>query len=283
MKKFIKSYYPMMITILFLSVYGFMLGGVFSGFLDNVTNKFLIVGVVVLTILLVIGIWAEIIGFIIHAAKNKRIKNPVGWCFLIYFFNVFIIPYYNLKYVVNKKKTVIPMVIFGILIFFSTFAGCLSSILPSILKPDEVLYVTSEDGEVQFKLSGSYVEKEVGEYELYASDNIKDITVGAFVYDDEDDVSSDYIHEYRESWIMDASTNVKLVDSYKEELDDRIIVSKIYKGEEGLKSVIYQFSTIEFKNSEYIVDVLQSVPSKDYFNRDEELKTMLNDVELLID
>jgi len=83
---------------------------------NQLDNSILGLIVCILTILLVIGIWAEIIGFIIHAVKNKELKNNGLWVALIYFFNIFIIPYYNLKYVFKEKKLKLKMTIFSVLI-----------------------------------------------------------------------------------------------------------------------------------------------------------------------
>ena len=82
---------------------------------------------VFITFILVIALWAEIIGFIIHAVKSD-IKDKILWALLIYFLNLFVIPYYNVKYIVKennvKKYTIIYIVlmIIGIIsgIFLST-------------------------------------------------------------------------------------------------------------------------------------------------------------------
>ena len=84
----------------------FILGFVFKGTLVNFNNYsdktlWVFVG---LTLFMVIAIWAEIIGFIIHAAKNKSLDNRVGWSFLIYFFNfhnLIIIKFYTLHLTTN--------------------------------------------------------------------------------------------------------------------------------------------------------------------------------------
>ena len=119
---FIKKYYPMIISIIFVSICSLFIGAVL---IDNFNKSNIII--LVLLVLSVIGILAEIIIFIIHAVKNKELKNNVLWAFLIYFFNIFIIPYYNLKYVVKEKKIASKMIIFIILLLISVYIFILCS------------------------------------------------------------------------------------------------------------------------------------------------------------
>lgn len=119
---FIKKYYPMVISLIFVSTYSLIAGAVTINNFDE-SNVILLVPL----ILSLVGIWAEIIGFIIHVAKNKGPKNNVLWAFLIYFFNIFIIPYYNLKYVVKEKKITSKMIVFIILLLLSVYIFILSS------------------------------------------------------------------------------------------------------------------------------------------------------------
>ena len=119
---FIKKYYPMVISLIFVSTYSLIAGAVTINNFDE-SNVILLIPLV----LSVVGIWAEIIGFIIHAAKNKGPKNNVLWAFLIYFFNIFIIPYYNLKYFFNEKKITSKMIVFIILLLLSVYIFILSS------------------------------------------------------------------------------------------------------------------------------------------------------------
>jgi len=119
---FIKKYYPMIISIVFVSTYSLIVGAVL---IDNFDESNIII--LVPLFLSVVGILAEIIVFIIHAAKNKELKNNVLWAFLIYFFNIFIIPYYNFKYVVKEKKIISKMIVFIILLLLSVYIFILSS------------------------------------------------------------------------------------------------------------------------------------------------------------
>ena len=119
---FIKKYYPMLISIVFLSTYSLTVGAVLIDNFDE-SNTIILAPLFLSTV----GIWAEIIGFIIHAAKNKELKNNVLWAFLIYFFNIFIIPYYHLKYIVKEKKIISKMIIFIVLLLLSVYIFIISS------------------------------------------------------------------------------------------------------------------------------------------------------------
>ena len=125
---FIKKYYPMAISIIFIDLYSLLIGATLIDNLGWLENN-LIVGIIftLLIFALVIGIWTEIILFMIHAGKNKQIKNNILWAVLIYFLNIFIIPYYNLKYVIKDKNVAVKMIIFVILLILSVYFSIISS------------------------------------------------------------------------------------------------------------------------------------------------------------
>ena len=117
---FIKKYYPMMVSTLFLAIYSLFVGAVFTQNTYLLETDLPIMNVLaILAILLVIVVWVEIIGFIIHAVKN----NHGIWGLWIYLFNIFIIPYYNLKYVVKKEDNKISMITFVFLLIYSLIIG----------------------------------------------------------------------------------------------------------------------------------------------------------------
>ena len=186
---FIRKYYPAVVSVVFLAIYGFLFGTIFSQnsyILES--DSPMMYALLVLVLLLVIIIWAEIIGFIVHAAKNKKLKkNNVLWCILIYFLNIFIIPYYNLKHVWNVKKVKVPMIIIGVLFAVSFAIGVA---IPFMISGGEQnarkTYVTDEDRDVEFVFYGNYISREVGAYDIYASDYHRGINVGAFVYEDDE-------------------------------------------------------------------------------------------------
>lgn len=271
MKRIIKLYYPMFFSVLL----SFILGFVFKGTLVNFNNysdkiMWIFVG---LTLFMVIAIWVEIIGFIIHAAKNKSLDNRVGWSFLIYFFNIFIIPYYNLKYVVKETKIKSKMIIFSLLLIVSFMAGFLL-----VNKANESIYITSDNGHIQFEFNGNFIEREVGEYDIYASDFTRGINVGAFIYTENDPETVIELQQLREDWIYSARENVRKIDEYEETFDGKTIISKIYSGKNDNETFIYHISTVEFKKEKHIVNVLEIAFAEDYDSLKEELKEILRNI-----
>lgn len=286
MKKFLKAYYPMIISVLFIIIYGFLFGCILGNpAILNEESLFLWILIVVLV--LVIAIWAEIIGFIIHVAKNKKLKNPVLWGFMVYLFNIFVIPYYNLKYVGNEKKDKdknikVPIIIFSILMVLGFVGGiCFANVVSKDYVVDPV-YVVSDNKEVQFEFYGNYVERSVGEYELYVSDYYRGINVGVFVYNEDDKLTAKDILDDRNTWIYSSREKVSVMDEYIIEKEDRTITSIAYRGEKDGEAFVYNFSIIEFEDSDYLVNVLEVCFEEDYNDYRAEFKTILESAKLLV-
>ena len=75
--------------------------------------------------------------------------------------------------------------------------------------------------------------------------------------------------------------NVRLIESKEDELEDRIIRSNIYYGENEISKSIYKISTITYKNSDYIIDTIQTIYYEDYEELKDELQQILVDVRIL--
>ena len=120
MLKFIKSYYPILVSCLLTYIYSFFLKVSFME-LEISDTKGMILAI--LGLLLVIIVWGEIIGFIIHAVNSKFVENKVLWVILIYMFNIFIFPYYNIKYVIKSDKISLKMIIYVLLMIGSILLG----------------------------------------------------------------------------------------------------------------------------------------------------------------
>ena len=280
---FIRKYYPAVVSVVFLAIYGFLFGTIFSqnSYILESDSPIMYVFLVVV-LLLVIIIWAEIIGFIVHAAKNKKLKkNNVLWCILIYFLNIFIIPYYNLKHVWNVKKVKVPMIIIGVL-FAASFA--IGAAIPFMISGGEQntrkTYVTDEDRDVEFVFYGNYISREVGAYDIYASDYHRGINVGAFVYED-DEIDPSIVQKTQVNWLKTNRLNTSTIETFKIELDDRSVACEAIYGEIDGDSYIYLISTIDFKYDDNIVNVLQVAYEDDYLDYKEEFKQILVDAKTL--
>ena len=122
MKKVLKLYWPIVISLLFFCVYGILIGTIYYG--DNLfQNDIIGLIMVIITALFVIAIYAEMIYFMIKACNNKEIKHKILWCVMLYFFHIFVFPYFNLKYLCNENKIAIKMFIYAIAVVIIVVLG----------------------------------------------------------------------------------------------------------------------------------------------------------------
>ena len=282
MVKFLKKYIPMIISILFFFIYSGLISLVFidpSTIVESTTN-YIVYMVLMFSIIIIFII--EMIFFIVKAATNKNMKDNALWAVLIYLFNVFIIPYYNFKYVVKSKKIKIDMIIY---ISLSVIALILGFITPKlILKTDNIsienkLYLEKDD--VEFKFVGNYVEeKNIGDYDLYASDYDRLINIGIYIYDEEYDVTLDEIQKLNSEYIQESRENAKLVHAYTKKMDDRNILSEEINAKYEGSLFTYKISTVEFKEYDYILNIIMVTFEEDFELYKEELDQFLLDIKI---
>lgn len=282
MVKFLKKYIPMIISILFFFIYSGLISLVFidpSTIVESTTN-YIVYMVLMFSIIIIFII--EMIFFIVKAATNKNMKDNALWAVLIYLFNVFIIPYYNFKYVVKSKKIKIDMTIY---ISLSVIALILGFITPKlILKTDNIsienkLYLEKDD--VEFKFVGNYVEeKNIGDYDLYASDYDRLINIGIYIYDEEYDVTLDEIQKLNSEYIQESRENAKLVHAYTKKMDDRNILSEEINAKYEGSLFTYKISTVEFKEYDYILNIIMVTFEEDFELYKEELDQFLLDIKI---
>lgn len=282
MLKFLKKYIPMIISILFFFIYSGLISLMFidpSTIGESTTNYIAYMAFMFITIIIFI---IEMIFFIIKAATNKEMKDNALWAVLIYLFNVFIIPYYNFKYIVKSKKIKIDMAIY---ISLSVIALILGFITPKlILKTDNtsienILYLEEDD--VEFKFIGNYVEeKNIGDYDLYASDYDRLINIGIYIYDEEYDVTLDEIQKLNSKYIQESRENAKLVHAYTKKMDDRDILSEEINAEYEGSLFTYKISTVEFKEHDYILNIIMVTYEEDFELYKEELDKFLLDIKI---
>ena len=114
MKNFIKKYWTHVFNI---SVLAYLIG-IFKLFSDIIKNEtadnpptyFMVL--LIIEALMVLGVWAEIVYFIIKAAKNKELENK--WLHIagIYFLNLLYIPCFSLKHIHKDSKAKIKNIIY---------------------------------------------------------------------------------------------------------------------------------------------------------------------------
>ena len=114
MKNFIKKYWSHIfnISVLAYLIYTFksLSDIVENESADNPPTIFIVL--IIIEVLLVLGVWGEIIYFIIKAAKNKELKNKGLHIAGIYFLNMFYIPCFSLKHVHKDSKAKIKNIIY---------------------------------------------------------------------------------------------------------------------------------------------------------------------------
>lgn len=289
MKKIFKTYIPIIITILFLFCYSFIISNIINiNKLQTYQDKhyIFIIIISILLGLLSICILAEIIIFIIHAANHKEIKNNILWVILIYILNIFIIPFYNIKYVINDTKYKLKTIIFIILMISSISLGfivnnkMLDKYRSESIKNIEYNTFISKDNMVTFLLPNSYIEKTVGEYDIYFSDKNRQINMGVFTYN-LDDYTIEEILSFQENYIIKTRDNVELIDSNIKHLSDKTIITHDYIGTIENTQNNYKLSIISFNdNPNYAVYVIQITLSENYNKTNNELEQILYNIKL---
>lgn len=279
MNSFFKLYWPIFISELLFFIIGILIGTRFYGdavFVDG-SNGLLLV---LLTLSLVISVYAVMIYFMIKVFKDERIKNKVLWCFGLYLFNVFIFPYFNLKYLCNEKDIKNKIFIFG---FISILVFLIGLYIPRSYVSESFEPLTIIEDDVSVRVGSGYREVEIGEYDFYLKDTRRQINIGGFVYDEDDSDTPDIILKSRDTWIKTSRDNVTHLDSITKETDDSLINLNIYIGSNnGIKNMYY-ISTIEFKNTNCFVNVISTYLYDDYLDYKEELIKVLEDMEYIQD
>lgn len=110
MKKFIKSYYPLFFTSIYMFMLSFSVAVTILEPTSTSANFEFLAGLILgLTLISVIGIFVMMISYMIHAAKSLKGSDIAIWIVLIWFANVFIMPYYNFKFIQkrNDSKTIL--------------------------------------------------------------------------------------------------------------------------------------------------------------------------------
>lgn len=274
MKKLLKLYWPMAITFLFLIIYGLLFGTFYFGE-EIFENDAFGVTIVFITLLLVIGVYGEMIYCIIKAANNKELKHNAWWCISLYLFHIFIIPYFYLKHICGEKKVKGRMFIFAGISILMFIIGFL--IPGSFGKSSNEPLIFNYEDKVSITFPSSYKESDIGEYDFYFKDKKRDINFGGFVYDEDDSEIPSQLLTQRDRWIKSTRGPVTIMDEYYKDFDDSIVRGKVYIGySNGVRNMYYIF-TIEFKDTDTFVNVIAVNLHEDYlYFKDEFFKIFEN-------
>ena len=278
MNKFLKLYWPMIVSVAFMVLYGIIFGvslGNEALFESDVVGIFL----VILTLLFVIAVYAEMIYFMIKASQCKEIKNKVIWCICLYFFHMFVFPYFHLRYVCGEEKLKPKMFLFAFLGIIAFLIGFYIRVSVQNNMFNRPLIIEEDD--VIIKFPAGYLETEIGQYDFYAKDTKRYINFGGFVYDEDDNDTAEEIINFRDKWIKSSRDSVTVLDTIKEETDDSVITTSIYIGSnDGIKNMYY-ISVIEFKNTNCFVNVISTYLHEDYLDYKDELLQIFDDMEYI--
>jgi hypothetical protein len=244
---------------------------------------------------------ALIIYFIRYIIKND-IKNKPLWIILIILFNIFIIPYFYMKYVEKENKIIFNTLLYAVPIFIYLVAFGFGLFTFNELKAKKIeeqkiidstknIY-TTKDGKVSFTFGYGYKDKEVGEYDLYAINSDKAIVFSAFTYNTID-YEQKTIEEYLTKGIEDLKKGKESFELYQKEKlitgDNYSITTVSYEGIAEIKTskkvatsnCIYKLSIIAFNDEpDYYVYVIEVVTKANYDTYKKELLDILKTVSL---
>lgn len=289
MKNFLKKYWPHTINIMLLASYiaiFLILDICYNNESFKPQNSYYILFLT--AILLVIGVWAEIIYFIIKVAKGKELNNKALHILGIWFLNIFYIPCLNMKHICKdnkyKKKNIIYLLVSILLycmmtgIIFKYEVTRYNDSKKSIIIEDTMVLYESNDGMVDIYVPQDYGRKSVGEYDFYFSN--EESNIGVFIYNDEAD-SDIQVMNVQEKWLMEKRKNCKLISMNSRKVLNKNIVTKVYEAEaDGIKHT-YCLSTITFdRNEKYIVYIIQTCQKSEYESYKQEYEEMINSIVL---
>ncbi len=278
MKKFLKKYWSHIICLLFFIVFDLLFFYVNNEF--KFENSYWLLNTsLIISILLIIGVWVAIIYHIVHAAKSKELKNKALEIIFIYLFNAFYIPCYSLKYVSKdnnyKTKNMVYLIV-SILLFIIMLGLIISFSLNSSYNINYKMF-NSNDGTFSFRLPDDYHQNNVGEFDAYFTNNINNI--GVFIYDDSK-LTSDTILNNQEQYFKSTRDNMILIDSKDYNLYDKKIKTKIYSGMTNNIANVYCLSVITFNNTDYNLFVIETVLKENYSNNKLEFQKIIENIEL---
>lgn len=265
---------PSLLTTVFLAFI------VICGIYNFNLNSGLVVFICVLFFFPVLIHIIQTITAIFDAIRNKRLK----WLLLLILLNIFVLPYYSNKYILNRivlKNSVITYVITTL--FLSALMGLYT--LTLVGKNISRELVTS-DHKAEFPLDNNWKEKKEDGYSLYAQNEKKGIAFGVLTYnmDMYETYTVDNILEDQKNYLAKKLESMVL---YKDEitvtLNDRNIKTIEYKVKDKNedKYSIYVLSVIEFNdNSNYVLYIFEKISEINYEKYDLDLRKVVNDVRL---
>ena len=180
---------------------------------------------------------------------------------------------FNLKWLF----LIVPVIL---IVIFVIVANIINS------KPKEVRKVnyTTKDNRVVFTFNEDFIKKDVGDYDLYATKNDRQI-FGLFTYNlnEYEENNSKEILDKQISYFLETRKNMKLYKKEsKIEMDDKIITKIEYSGKSDESSdCVYIFSVIDFKaDTNYVVYANEVIIENEYEKNIGEMTDILKSAKL---
>lgn len=275
--KFIKTYIPMILSILFMIIVGFLIRTTLISETSNMKELIDILNILsVCSIIIISIIIIEVILYIIHAIRHKEIDCHILCAIYILLFNVLFIPLYNLKYVVKNSKVKVHMIIFIIISVLSILFGYY--VMDNIdtkyghyyLKYDDTKKYIIDD-KVLIKLPKTYKEEESTVWDIYYYDN-RGIEIGINILDNNYNITNNETIDL-------LALNISEPKYIETIIENKSILSKRYKGDYKDYKLNYIITSIKI-DDDLTICVVQIINEDNYNNYKEELIEIINYIKL---
>lgn len=192
----------------------------------------------------------------------------------------------NLVLKINMKYlfVVVPLVLISFLIVLSSIFGLIKD---SREKKDETKtsVFKTKDNRVSLTFNVSFKKEEIGEYDLYAKDEDRQLITGVFTYNlnEYEEKSAKEILNNQIEYFKKTRNDMKIYKDEKiQDYDDKTITRVEYSGKSTDSSdCIYIFSIVEFKSDpNYVVYSNQVLLKSDYEKYSNSLKKIISSIKL---
>lgn len=270
--------------------------------IKKIENLYFSFGVIFYLLLMIILAIIDIV-LIIYFIKyiiNSDIKKKPLWIILIIILNIFIMPYFCMKYmekeehlVFNTWLYIIPLILYLFVFGYGTYVY--NDLYNQRLEQEKIIketknYYVTKDNKTTFTFGYGYNKDDVGEYDLYVINKDKSIVLSAFTYNTID-YEQRTVDEFLNKGIEDIKVGKKnfVEFSKKKEIkeDNYLITTVSYEGEAEVKTknkvstsdCIYKLSIITFDaDPNYLIFVIEVVTKANYDQYKNELETILKSV-----
>lgn len=254
-------------------------------------------------IFLMFGI-IETIFCIYDLYKNRKVSHDTRMMLyvLLFLLNIIIVPYYYHNYIVPKSKKKNKKDSFIIYVAFLVVLLALSAVTLTYsvkiynsyekeekrktkVQQEVKTVITSNNNLYDITFPLGYKRNIVSEYELYTSDDKRNMVLGSFLYETSNYEQKDgnAILDKQIEYLKENRNNIEVYkDKQTREVDNKSIITVELKGSSGDSGVtIYKLSTLTFNNdNSKIIYIIQTVLLDDYEKNNKELNEILDSVKL---